>query len=236
MLSTPQTIRQTFGGLVSLFTLLAATSLTVLPTAHAQTGECKVTREQVLEDLKAGLSDVHLARKYAGCKAADPQDDPAEPRPDLGLTHPGQFTQVITNTGSTFWESLTGCGYHPQRKELTCPIEIRQRWGYGGPPAIQPAGSFEYVQFCVQYGGILVPVNVSGVHLHDEIYGVPPNWYMTAVIAADGDRRPDLFTQPLNGRTLRARAILSWAINPFGNCNFVPIWGNQADFHIRLDP
>ena len=92
------------------------------------------------------------------------------------------------------------------------------------------------MQFCVDTGFGLSPVNVSGVHLHDEAFGVAPNWYLTAVVAADGDRHPNLFSAPLNGRTLRARAILSWAINPFGNCNFVPIWGNQADFHIRLDP
>jgi hypothetical protein len=195
-----------------------------------------VSRDQVLSDVKAGLSELSLFRKYAGCTAADLHNDPKELAAGVDALTAEGSVQVISNTGSTFWEAFTGCGYHPQRKELTCPIEIRQRFGYGGPPAIQPAGSFEYVQFCVDTGAGLLPVNVSGVHVHDEVFGVLPNWYMTAVVAADADRRPDLFAQPLNGRTLPARAILSWAINPFGNCQFKPVWGNQADFHIRLDP
>ena len=93
--------------------------------------------------------------------------------------------------------------------------------------------------FCVQVGAIYVPVNVSGVHISDHdpaVDNAQPNWYMTAVIAADGRPNPDLFARPLRGQTLRARAILSWGINPFGNCAFNPIWGNQADFQIRLDP
>ena len=232
-----RTLYQRVGGTMSLLLLVAA-SLAVTPTVQAETRDCVVSREQVLGDLKAGASDLALFRKYAGCTAADLQNPPKVPltAADALVAVDQGSAQDLSNTGSTFWESFTGCGYHPQRKELTCPIEIRQRFGYGGPPAIQPAGSFEYVQFCVDTGAGLLPVNVSGVHVHDEIFGVLPNWYLTAVVAADADRRPDLFSQPLNGRTLRARAILSWAINPFGNCQFKPIWGNQADFHIRLDP
>jgi hypothetical protein len=84
----------------------------------------------------------------------------------------------------------------------------------------------------VNYGLGLVPVNVNGVHIHDEVFGVEPKWYFTGVVSADDT----LFSQPLDGTTLQARAILSWAFSPGGNCSFIPIFGNQADFPIRLDP
>jgi hypothetical protein len=105
-------------------------------TLRLPAGECVVSRRQVEEELKAGLSAARLAKKYAGCKAADEQEPTGVPQPSLGIVDGQESGQIITNTGST----------------------------------------------------------------------------------------------------LRARAILSWAINPFGNCAFNPIWGNQADFQIRLDP
>lgn len=225
-----QTLWNTGRRLAIGLALLVAAPLVMNSTAQAQ-ATCTVTRREVLAALEQGLSPVELARKYAGCVSAD---DPSEP-PKAAIAN-----QVIKDTGNTFWEAITSCGYHPQRKELTCPIEIRQRFGYGGPPAIQPAGSFEYLQFCVESPGpngpVLRPVNVSGVHVHDEAFGRPPTWHLSTVVAADADRSPNLFSRPLNGTTLRARAILSWAISPFGNCQFVPIWGNQADFIVRLDP
>lgn len=222
-----QTLWNTGRRLAIGLALLVAAPLVIHSVAQAQT-DCKVTRSEVLAALERGLSPVELARKYAGCVSAD---DPGT-QPEAAIAN-----QVIKDTGNTFWEAITSCGYHPQRKELTCPIEIRQRFGYGGPPAIQPAGSFEYLQFCVANpGGPLRPVNVSGVHVHDEAFGRLPTWHLSAVVAADADRSPNLFSRPLNGTTLQARAILSWAIDPFGNCQFVPTWGNQADFIIRLDP
>ena len=76
-----------------------------------------------------------------------------------------------------------------------------------------------------------MPVNSNGVHVHDEAFGAMPNWYMSAVVPAN----QPLFSTPLVGQTLRARAILSWAVPPAG-CNAIPVWGNPVDFRIRLDP
>ena len=117
------------------------------------------------------------------------------------MTAVNAIGQSIKDTGSTFYEALTSCGYHPQRKELTCPIEIRQPFGFAGGPALQPAGSYEYVLFCVNAGAGMVPVNVNGVHVHDEVHGANPNWYLSAVVPADGD----LFGVPLRGQTLVQR-------------------------------
>lgn len=212
------------------FALVAG--LAAVPS-DAQTNRCVVSRDQIIAERASGVSDQAIADKYAGCVAAD-QPQPAEPVPQTPNPNDPNLPPSIqiVDTGSTFWEAIDSCGYHPQRKELACSVEVRQRFGYGGVPALQPAGSYEYVLFCVDYGAGLVPVNVNGFHIHDEAFGVQPNWYFAAVVSAD----ELLFQQPLVGQTLKARAILSWGIPPGLNCNFVPVWGNQADFRIRLDP
>ncbi len=211
----------TFKALVPVTLLLAFIQM---PSAVAAT-DCQVRRTDILSELAKGADPEKLAVKYAGCVAANGvlEPDPLPSNKAIG--------QVIKNTGSTHYEAITSCGYHPQRKELTCPIEIRQPVGFGGVPALQPAGSYEYVLFCVNSGAGYRPVNTNGVHVHDEAFGAAPNWYLSAVVAADAA----LFSQPLIGQTMKARAILSWAMPPAG-CNFVPVWGNQADFQIRLDP
>ena len=210
----------TYKALIPLTLLLASSQIQTATAA-----DCQVRRTDILSELAKGVDPEKLAEKYAGCIAAD---GGLEPNP---LPQNNAIGQSIKNTGSTRYEALTSCGYHPQRKEFTCPIEIRQPVGFGGVPALQPAGSYEYVLFCVNNGGGYQPVNINGVHVHDEAFGSAPNWYHTAVVPANYA----LFNQPLIGQTMRARAILSWGIPPAG-CNFVPIWGNQADFRIRLDP
>ena len=183
--------------------------------------ECVVSRDDVLGMIKEGLSADELSQQLEGCVAEE----------SVAASVLSATKQQIKNTGSVFYEALTSCGYQPQRKELTCPIEIRQTFGFGGVPALQPAGSYEYVLFCIDTPAGLTPVNTNGVHVHDESFGVSPFWYTSAVVPADAA----LFTRPLLGQTMRGRAILSWAVPP-ANCNAVPIWGNQADFKIRLDP
>jgi hypothetical protein len=218
---------------LSVGLLVFTASLAVVPVANAQNEGCVVSRDEVLEAIEQGMSEEDLFERFAGCEAVEGERGPVAPQ---AQTTDDVNVIVITDTGSTAFEAITSCGYHPQRKELTCPIEIRQASGFGGPPALQPSGSFEYVQFCVDLGAGLEPVNVNGVHVYDEAMGARPNWYFTAVVAADGDPTPNLFSQPLDGRTLNARAILSFAVSPSGDCNFVPTFGNQADFQIRLDP
>ena len=210
----------------TILTTLAAGALMTL-AVDASAATCVVSRDEVAKAIEAGVPVKELAASLEGCVAADAEG----PVGKDALTTVNAIGQSIKDTGSTFYEALTSCGYHPQRKELTCPIEIRQPFGFAGGPALQPAGSYEYVLFCVNSGAGLVPVNVNGVHVHDEVHGANPNWYLSAVVSADGD----LFSVPLRGQTLRARAILSWAVPPAG-CNAIPVWGNQADFRIRLDP
>ena len=200
-----------------LKTSLTAMVLAVaLPTvASAQCPE----RGQIQELLFDGATAEQLSEEFNGCN----QIEPADPKT-------ADAKQNTTPTGSVFWEAIDACGYHPQRRELDCAIEVRQQFGFAGPPGGGP-GSWEWVQFCVDYGAGLVPVNLSAVHVHDEPFGFQPPWYYGVSVQAD----PRLHQTLVNGQTLRARAILSWTLIPTG-CNYIPVWGNQADFRIKLDP
>lgn len=202
----------------SIFLLMVFALACLLPSlASAQCPE----REEVSSWIEQGVSTEELNQIFADCqKKSGAEGD--------GLRlEKGQQTEP---TGDVSWEAIDSCGYHPQRRELLCSIEVRQQFGFGGFPGAGP-GSWEWVQFCVDDGAGLRPINVSAVHVHDEQFGVKPPWYYGVSVQAD----ERLHAALVNGQTLEARAILSWALVPTG-CNFLPVWGNQADFEIKLDP
>jgi hypothetical protein len=231
-------------GLLKTLTLSAMLVAGLAGLSAPAQATCVATRQQVLADLNSGLTAEDIQAKYAGCTADDTvpvsgATGTASPKalPFEGSEKVAAFpnpqtpsTENITNTGSTFYEAIKGCGYHPQRKELACNVEIRQRFGYGGN-VCAAAGSHEFVTFCVDYGAGLALVNINGFHVHDESFGVNPSWEFAAVVQSDWK----LLSQPYKGQTLKARAILSWG-SPVLNCTGNPTWGNQADFRIRLDP
>lgn len=203
------------------------------PAASAQ--NCTVTRSQVEADVLAGATPEELQAKYAGCVSGDSTSGAAsafelefdESEVDLAT---GQ-TNTQAFAGNTSWEKIQACGYHPQREEAVCAIDILRTTGFGGRICVAP-GSTEYVLLCVTFpGGGLVPVHTGTVHVHDANAGAVPPWDFGVVIQAN----PRLAALANNGATLPARAILSWAIPP-ANCNAVPIWGNAVNFRIRLDP
>ncbi|MEJ2669876.1 MAG: hypothetical protein P8176_03795 [Gammaproteobacteria bacterium] len=138
--------------------------------------------------------------------------------------------QIITNTGNTRFEGLESCAYHPQREEFACSLSIRQRFGFAGTPAIG-SGSNEWVTVCVDFGNGMERVDTASVHVHDEQFGKQPFWYYGVMVQAN----EKLQALVQNGQTLKARTILSWAV-PATHCNYRPVWGNQADFQIKLDP
>jgi hypothetical protein len=142
----------------------------------------------------------------------------------------GPDKQTTIPVGSVFYEEIDACAYHPQRREFTCSIEVKQRFGFAGTPGVGP-GSWEWTLACVDFGAGLVPINLSAVHVHDEPFGVGPSWYYSTTVQAN----PQLHTALVNGQSLKARLILAWTQQP-NVCNFVPIWGNWADFKIKLDP
>jgi hypothetical protein len=235
-------------GTTLLGAALVVTALLFHP-APSSAQSCTVTRDQLAADVNAGMTPEEIDAKYANCVAEEKATPTAaaaleadtaaalaagtviaSPLPSPGV----QSSMIVTypSKSSVFYEEVKACGYHPQREELVCTAEIKQRFGFIGVPAIG-AGSNEYVLFCVDYGdGLgLVPVHTNGVHVHDEPFGVQPRWYFGVVVQSN----PRLLALVNNGRTLKARAILSWNAPPAA-CNTAPIWGNWLDFRIRLDP
>ncbi len=180
----------------------------------------KEVRTRISEALKKG--DLAAAGKLLS--AVSPQGAPAP--------------------GSVFFESIQACGFYPQETRLECVIDIKQPFGYGGP--VGAFGSFEFVQFCVDWDndGQYNPAESVGagiVHMHDEVLQATPPWQYAVYRDIDppGGLRTSLdgasTTTISNGTTRRARAILSWQAAPT-DCNYSPVWGNIVDFRIRLDP
>lgn len=211
---------------IGWFALLALVLL--VAGSSAASAQCTVTRSQVEADVVAGLSADEMQAKYANCTASSGSAATA--------TIAGPGISAISEEANTFvnfninWERIESCGYHPQREEADCAIEIRQNTGFGGQ-ICQAPGSTEYILLCVNFGAGLVPIHTGTVHVHDAIPGSVPPWDFGVVIQAN----PRLAAMANNGVTLQARAILSWAIPP-PNCFWGPIWGNWANFRIRLDP
>lgn len=138
-----------------------------------------------------------------------------------------QFCGKVPLLGSLYYEQMRCCGYDPRKQLFGCPIDIKQPTGFGWAPL---PGSEEHVLTCVDFGAGFEPVARDSVHLANAVTG-GPIWQF-AVIARASQRLSGL---PLNGRTLRARSILSWELIPT-DCKYRPTWGNALEYQIRLDP
>lgn len=193
---------------VALVVVIVAPALTAAASEPVPVCPVDFNRAMVEDDIYSGLSPDDISAKYSACVADG----------------------VQTEAFSTYYEYLTACGYNPQVKEFDCAVELRQRFGYGGPPA-NGFGSWEWVYICVDYGLGFTPVNLKGVHVHDESFGIQPPWYY----GVDPPANSTLMLRPLNGQTLNARAILSWQLIP-NSCTYRPVWGSWFDFKIKLDP
>jgi hypothetical protein len=207
-----------------------------VPALQAQT--CTVSRSQVESELASGTTGDVLYTKYGNCTSTDSTSSPTSTSAlssvgdDIALGV-DELNVIINPAGaSQFYEAIQSCGYHPQREEAECALDIRQAFGFGGAIGAGP-GSHEWVLFCagIGAGGALVPINISGVHVHDAP-GQAPRWDFGVAIQAN----PALQGRANNGASIQARAILSWALIPPLNCNWVPVWGNWANFRLRLDP
>lgn len=155
--------------------------------------------------------------KYAFCA----EDAYHQPRVDRR-----EFCSPLSAVGNLGYERMPCCGYDPQKRTFACPIRIERSTGFGAPFS----GSREYVLTCVDLGAGLEPVALDTVHLSNAVSGAPP-WQFAVLAKAS----PRLSNLPLNGKTLRARSILSWNLAPT-DCNYKAYWGHALDYQIRLDP
>lgn len=129
--------------------------------------------------------------------------------------------------GSLFYEDMSCCGYDPQRRSFTCPVRIKQSFGFG--PAPNPGSRIHVLNCVADRSGVLQPVGHDSVHLADS--RDHPTWQFGVVAQANENLA---LVQPMNGATRRARSIMSWGFVPT-DCEYRPIWGNWLDYRIRLD-
>ncbi len=179
-----------------------------------------------------------IYEKYQYCIPTE--DKPNENPPgSLGDPTSGDgFCGIGFGFGSTYYERMPCCGYHPQKKEFACSIEILEPFGFGSFGPV-PNGSFENVRICVDLdnNGVFEEVAHGSVHLGNEIWGKSPPWYFAAFADVRLRAYEKLASLPLDGRTLRARSLLAWNTAPAGcNDQKPPIWGNALEYQIRLDP
>ncbi len=214
-----------------LLMLIAAFALAVAAPARAQKGgeggetRCPPEVREELAKLLAENDDVSVRReiqeKYRYCA----KEGEEIPRSEAARY---EYCGRLVYAGSLHYERLRCCGYEPQKRVFACPVEIRQPGGFGTFPV---PGSYEYVLSCVHLNNAWHPVALDRVHLTNAPSGSPA-WY-TAVTAKAGGVMKQL---ELNGKTLRARSILSWNLTPKGDCDYQPVWGNVIQYKIRLDP
>jgi hypothetical protein len=237
--------RRLLGGL-----LLAIISVAALPrAAMAQTStvcgpEIKLQFAQKMDELEkqfgpdkadqeTGIpqpsnaklaAETELYKQFAFCGLNQPASATAffnSVRQCAAANVPGQ-------SGSSFYEEMSCCGYDPQKRQFACPVRVKQNFGFGASPF---PGSREYVLNCVfsPAAGAFVPVALDSVHLSNST--AQPSWMFGVIATVAGNFGTVL---PLNQATERARSILSWNAVPRG-CNYRPIWGNTLEYRIRRD-
>ena len=138
-----------------------------------------------------------------------------------------EYCGALSYLGNTSYEKMRCCGYDPQKQVFACPVDILSPVGFYSAPL---PGSYENVLTCVDFGSGFEVAASDRVHLADAVSG-SPNWQFAVVASAKGK----LKEHPLNGKTLKARSILSWGFTPT-DCYYPPYWGNVIDYQIRLDP
>jgi len=237
---------------LSISSIAAAPVLTAKPVTQPAPAEAKLvepapealcksitSRKEVINALQLGIEPDVIAKASAAC--LPPAKAPTFDRNGNPVENV-MSSQQIAWWGNTNYEELTGCGYHPQRRELACVVELKKTSGYGGtPPYPAHMGSFEWVKFCVYYPSSQPnpgweAVNTSAVHVHDKpptpIAMYPPPYHYAVIVQAN----PRLHQALVNGQTLWARAALSWGSPPSQSWCSPGFWGNAIWLKIKLDP
>lgn len=207
--------------------------LVLASTAVAQEKCDDASRANFAEAVRNGVPDDQLEAQFGHCRTAFsepicPNGTAANAADGLD-SMTGEIKQIINY--NTSYERMNGCGYHPQAEMLGCDVEIRQLGGYGG----FPAGTFEYVRFCMDCNrdNIWDFTTLGFVHVTNNVAAGPvPPWFHLAY--ATTFAAPALCTNN-DGQQTNVRAILQWAAPP-QNCNSVPYWGNIINFTARRDP
>lgn len=219
---------------------LTLAALLLLAAGPAQSQVCdQGVREQfaqIVQELLASGADPAeieqtLEDMFGHCRDDGTVLPPALKAPGTDLQPRAGAFKIVVNSGSIFYEQMTGCGYHPQAEQVSCDVELRQRFGY----VPFPTGSTEHVLFCFDCNqdGLFEFSTRGNVHVTDDISGGPLNFYFEAHSTTFHAPAGCTANDGLN-TTILAR--LSWFV-PVATCTSPPqIWGNDILFTARRDP
>ncbi|ATQ77314.1 hypothetical protein CR152_24445 [Massilia violaceinigra] len=152
----------------------------------------------------------------------------------FGNIQASPFPPVLNIKLNTTYERLACVGFQPQFNRLDAVVYIFQPNGYGG--GICSSGSQEYVRFYLS--------SDDGASWQDA--GLTSFFAFDIPEGSTGRRRLEyavtLRIDPAKrfcflDNTWLVRAILAWNVPPPPDTpNFVPVWGNIHNTHIRVDP
>jgi hypothetical protein len=144
------------------------------------------------------------------------------------------FKSVLSVSSNTFYEELACVGYQPQQQRLEGVVYLYQPSGYGSD--ICGPGTAEFVRFYMSFdnGATWVDQGLTSF----QAYNIPAG--------TEGGNRLEYAVSltPQVGHKLclfnplvRVRAILSWNNPPpFGQPNWIPIWGNVREVTVLVEP
>ncbi|MEM1202208.1 MAG: hypothetical protein AAGN66_03150 [Acidobacteriota bacterium] len=218
-----------------LWIVALALGCLMAPAAFAQICD-ETVREQYAQAVLNGVEDSQLEAMFGHCRN-DPeepfctQDNQVDVTAELlskALGRAISFPAFLR--GSTFYEDMRRCGYHPQREQVACVVEVKRRFGYGG----FPGGSNQHVLFCFDcdLNGTYEYTTRGSVHVTNDISGSNPRWYFDVFSST---ANAPFLCRVNDGQATNVRAILSWNTAP-RNCTWRPIWGRAVDFTARRDP
>lgn len=194
------------------------------PEVKEEVAKLLLARRGLSEDRQLALQ-AEVYAKYQACA----EDGKNVPENDPFFVAARQCGARVAYVGSLYYEEMPCCGYDPQRRAFTCPVKVKQTFGFGAAPN---PGSREYTLHCVATpGGGWVPVGLDSVHLANAIANSSPPWQFGVLTHANRNLQQ---VQPMNAQTREVRSILSWNLQPTG-CDYQPIWGNVIQYRIRLD-
>lgn len=208
----------------------------VAAAAVAQTPCDETVRQQFQQKVADGATEADLEAAFGHCRENFEEPVCTEPGTTFGSI--SAASKTVTNNGSIYYERMNGCGYHPQAEMLTCDVELRRRFGYGG----FPGGTNEHVLFCMDCNrdGFWDYATLGSVHVTDDVSGGPLPFFFNA-FASTWAAPPGANCTPNNGTAINVKAVLSWVWRPnvvrLADCtNFRPFWGNTIFFTSRNDP
>jgi hypothetical protein len=152
---------------------------------------------------------------------------------DLNVDLAAVIAAIDKTQGDTSFERLDCVGLDPNgTSNLVATFTVRRPYGYGGTQC--QAGSQEYVAFFIDW------LNGSGYHwagttqltVHDFVT-IPADG-LRYTVAVPIDLSKHLKKCDAGPVYAKVRAILSWAVMPAPNPNYVPAWGNHVDGEIEI--